>query len=813
MRPTWSALSYPLRSSTRAVSIWLGPSSKSFDLLRLYALSAAVGIFYLYFGMIGIENGASSYTDWADAIVHGTTFRGNIAFYIRDVGMALVLLISGYTITHSLIGVMIIQTMMGIAMPVLAYLALRPWFPRTAYYAGIASVLSLAPFLLSKTLHHDQPYVFFMILSMYITNNYIAREQRSDLYGLTLCVFLLSLIRQTGKILYPGLIVICLVSSRKNYKHIAACVVIFVACNFGYAKYRDYMMGNLPALGIEAFENVYLNSSEYGVELSPAFGPDVKLILDRARECSLPDPAHAESLQTGPSTPDFMKEHFYNYTSDQLVQQIVLHSNREYLYYLLGCVSNNFVELNHIFLMASLETAWSRPLYVLDYAIRNSWELMYDPGWLHSRETLEPHLRGGLLFQLGGATTAGRGNIGDHLPEPAMSEAEFLPLARQPDFIKDIYFAVESAWADYYHPVTEILFYLICVTWFSTAIGLLRWLWPTERLRQWSSQWLSDCVVPGTSAVSFLLLANVGVSGLFIDSYYRYDYSLTVLKVMLATVGCAIILNLVWGPILASVRFSVSLGSLAGARLARNPVEAAEFKSPRHSLRRALHSRVALFSVAFIAICVLALANYVRSERMTVAPVAVPKTPATAPEIGPETELNRLPELPKSMRWDQILGLNATALAGPQVIEGQTPLLLVAVNDDGRHALALHFRNFAPGGDYRATVWVKSQTNIQLQVRDSVNSQTGKANEGEARFNLATGASLMAQGNVIAQGVEQDADGWRKVWVELRTADGDIFVTVGMLEAGSNSHVFKGVGQQLILGGVEIVALSMPMQH
>ena len=92
--------------------------------------------------------------------------------------MALVALFCGYTSTHSLIGIVIAQVLMGISMPPLVYLSLRPWLPRTAYWAAIASIFSLGPFLLSKTLHHDQPYIFFLIFSLYLANRYMATKRR-----------------------------------------------------------------------------------------------------------------------------------------------------------------------------------------------------------------------------------------------------------------------------------------------------------------------------------------------------------------------------------------------------------------------------------------------------------------------------------------------------------------------------------------------------------------------------------------------------------------------------------------------------------
>ncbi len=305
----------------------------------------------------------------------------------------------------------------------------------------------------------------------------------------------------------------------------------------------------MAANGTQLIENIYLNSSEFDVKLSPDIGPNMKYILDHVYECMLPSPAQAKLLTGGnaPSDPQFMQENVYPYTAKELYEQLLTHTNFGYFYFILACVDSSLSlpEADHVYLMASLEVARAHPLYVLEYALRNSWQLLYDPGWLHAQGTLEPHLRGGLFFPFSGATTAGRGNIGDRLEQPALSEAEFIPLERQPRFIKGIYFDIESVWHEYYQPVTRVVFWLICVTWLSTVVGFLEMTMRAARWKWWSEVLLSAQVVPASLTVSVILLGNVFVTGLLVNSYYRYDFSITMLKIMLAGLGCTIIVELV----------------------------------------------------------------------------------------------------------------------------------------------------------------------------------------------------------------------------------------------------------------------------
>ena len=89
-------------------------------------------------------------------------------------------------------------------------------------------------------------------------------------------------------------------------------------------------------------------------------------------------------------------------------------------------------------------------------------------------------------------------------------------------------------------------------------------------------------------------------------------------------------------------------------------------------------------------------------------------------------------------------------------------------------------------------------------MRDSVTPETGApANEGEARCDLSTSSVIMANGLSSVEIMSTSA-GWRRVSADVRTADGQLFVYVGMLRSGDNSHAFEGDGEQLLFGGVEV---------
>ena len=175
------------------------------------------------------------------------------------------------------------------------------------------------------------------------------------------------------------------------------------------------------------------------------------------------------------------------------------------------------------------------------------------------------------------------------------------------------------------------------------------------------------------------------------------------------------------------------------------------------------------------------------------------------------TKLEDLPALPQTAsgpnRWDLIEGLSAAGAPGASPATGQPVLRLTALTSEGRHAISARFTDRAPDAVYRATIWVKASpvNNIMMEARDSVVDGTGKpSNYGVARFDMTARAVINASGDFVGQGIERGPDDWVKVWADVLSKDGQIYVLLGMLESPNNLHVFKGAGQELILGGFEI---------
>lgn len=185
------------------------------------------------------------------------------------------------------------------------------------------------------------------------------------------------------------------------------------------------------------------------------------------------------------------------------------------------------------------------------------------------------------------------------------------------------------------------------------------------------------------------------------------------------------------------------------------------------------------------------------------------------PVVPQESVLAELTPLLSPQVWDGITGLAVIPVDTPRIVADFRVLQLVAVAPEGVHSLSMRSSGHVAGGVYRATVWVgaPSNANVRLMARNSENPRTGSpTNEIDVKVDLHSLATIEANSDVLGCGAEQQADGWRRIWVDLKVSDGNIVVALFFLESGSNFHVFKPKGQRLLLGGFDIVRLDMAVQ-
>ena len=252
--PDASESSIQYRKSAFTASLLLAPVMLFFpsgttraDAAKLAIVGAVVTIFFLFTGDAWFPGGAVQFIDYADAIVHGTVLYPDAAQ--RDAGYPLIIILSGYLLSHSFIGVFLIQAAFAISLPLLIYEALRRLSPSCAFYTGLTSIVSLNPIFFMKMIHHDQTYIFFSILTLNVLMLFVQTKQIRFLYLFTLVAICASVTRPAGNALFPIFLGVSYFAARGNLRHYVACVLIFGLFLAGYAwhRYAIFDMKDLQA--------------------------------------------------------------------------------------------------------------------------------------------------------------------------------------------------------------------------------------------------------------------------------------------------------------------------------------------------------------------------------------------------------------------------------------------------------------------------------------------------------------------------------------------------------------------------------------
>ena len=300
--------------------------------------------------------------------------------------------------------------------------------------------------------------------------------------------------------------------------------------------------------GGQIFYNPYINSLDYGIQLSSDLGPSMKEVTDRMYEAMLPSPRSSEFLRRfwdkeDPS-PEFRKtviipfeaRYFYPYSAEEFRQQLYRLPNWEYYYMIITIVPDA------VLLRASWEIVKAHPFFALRFAARNIWYFLYEPGYFHTRFNPIAIFHGGLFFPLDGQASMGGKIFGAQasilgLPARATQEVAFDTFEAQAGWMKRLYLAVRDAWLASYDEVMHAVFFLFAPAWAAMVINWLAAWARAYRLRRWSAAVAADQLAPHVLYVTVFLLYNALPTAAFAEPDYRYGHMLFLVKITLAGFG------------------------------------------------------------------------------------------------------------------------------------------------------------------------------------------------------------------------------------------------------------------------------------
>ena len=525
------------------MALFVPSGSARVDRAKLALLSTLTATFFLFATKTWIPGGASQFMRYADAIVHGTILPPDVA--ARDAGYPLLIILSGYLSSHSFIPLLLVQAGFAILLPIMVYESLRRLSPMTAYYVGLASIMTLSPFYFMKMIHHDQTYIFFAQLMLCLLLIFVQTKQPRFLYFFTVAAICASVARPAGNALFPLFLVIGYLAARGSILHYLACSALFAAFVAGYAWHRDVIFDRQHSsatpsyLGRQTFYDPYLNTLDYGIRLSPHdVGPNFTRALDELRNRLQPSPRDSEFVQTQYGRTDYKAEFASAYidplTTDELMDQVLARPNWEY--YTLLCLAND----DHLLLAAALEIARAHPSLILRYSVRNFLHFTFNPGYKHSRFNLNPFRPEALLFYP--AQAAVDENV-TGFPARAVRELSFDPVLHEPLVVHRLFNAMQTVWLKSYRTGVAIMAWLMCAAWGTAAVRLVQAVRPRAKPASMTEPNSGGLLKSDSALVASIVIAslvfgyNAAVTAIFAEPDFRYRQASDLQAILIAGLG------------------------------------------------------------------------------------------------------------------------------------------------------------------------------------------------------------------------------------------------------------------------------------
>jgi hypothetical protein len=379
---------------------------------KIAVLSMMFALFFLFAAEWQFPGGASSFTQYALALLDGGR-QPNLA--LRDVGYPLLLLVGGYGVTRSFIGVMAVHVLLAWSIPVAAYATFGREYRHIGFYVACAVALSLTPYLYLKFIHHDLAYIALSILSLFLLVEYLQRGRVAVLYCFLAALILTCLTRPAGNLLFLPLLALALIFRPGGWRHYIIAALIFAAALAAYAVHRDRLLGRTPEgsrpsyFGMQVFYNLYINAPDYGISITPELGPATRRLFEKAREAVAKHPLDSPDMEAWYTAHGFPREAkeflFMRYAgqNDLFVSTLFEHPSHDGFEYL--C----YVEKSDgVFRDAALEIVGAYPRYPFQYGLRNLMIFLLDPGVSHGRFGLQHDnfIRENFYFLPGGRSVA-----------------------------------------------------------------------------------------------------------------------------------------------------------------------------------------------------------------------------------------------------------------------------------------------------------------------------------------------------------------------------------------------------------------------
>jgi len=247
---------------------------------EIWIVIAALVVLLAYRFIVPIVDTPDSVTYWENAKFFAGVLK-DYPYYYRPPGYPFLIFLSGYPYTHSVRALLVIQSLMALAIPLLAYHSLLIFGKKTAGLAAGLIIITLSNCYFSTAIMSEEYYIFCLMLFMYTVSKLCVNPRSNYIIWASMVAFLTILVRGliVPLILVP--LLITFIRDRRKSGIALACVGICLGAMYAWLvikntytpdvqpneRFTNISLTNLE--GRTLFSNIYLFSAMFNRSFIP----------------------------------------------------------------------------------------------------------------------------------------------------------------------------------------------------------------------------------------------------------------------------------------------------------------------------------------------------------------------------------------------------------------------------------------------------------------------------------------------------------------------------------------------------------------
>ena len=364
---------------------------------------AILAVSALVAGWIAINGGLIFFIDSVDFFNYAVQLRHlNIGSYYYTIGYPILIFLTGFTRTGSIIPLFILQGAFAALIPWLAFKTFSEHSIKAGVAAGLTCLVSLTPYFFENTFFHDETSLFFGLLALTFASAFFRLRETKYIYLSSLCA-IYAFLAQPAVIGFFvscfGAIILRAFRDRSVIKHVFITLAIFGIIVIGVKKFEISSMrhrnliSEASQLGRQIFFNEYVRASSNA--------PFTGLSADRLRTALVnvfkapPDGIRGYIMGKLGNQEATYQRLFGQYEGHpvQLVSKMFSAPNRDYFEVMWNLPDLSRQITDRMFLSASLAFLYYHPLAVIEYTLSNIVDFAKGPGWHCQDDAVFPDCR------------------------------------------------------------------------------------------------------------------------------------------------------------------------------------------------------------------------------------------------------------------------------------------------------------------------------------------------------------------------------------------------------------------------------------